>query len=46
MIVRAGGAVWLNLFATVLFNLCSAGTVEWCVSYSCCMGVYDMFAVM
>ena len=28
MIVRAGGAFWLNPFATVLFSVCSAGTVE------------------
>ena len=30
MIVRAGGAIWLNPFATVLFNVCSAVTVEFC----------------
>ena len=24
VIVRAGGAIWLNPFATVLFNVCSA----------------------
>ena len=28
MIVRAGEAIWLNLCATVLFNLCSAVTVS------------------
>ena len=28
MIVRAGGAIWLNPFATVLFTVCSAVTVE------------------
>ena len=28
VIVRAGGAIWLNSFATVLFNVCSAVTVE------------------
>ena len=33
VIVRAGGAIWLNRFATVLFSVCSAVTVE------CCMGV-------
>ena len=33
MIVRAGGAIWLNIFATVLFSVCTAVTVEWCV---CC----------
>ena len=46
VIVRAGGAIWLNPFATVLFNVCSAVTVEWCVLYQCCMGVFGMFAVM
>ena len=40
---RAGGAIWLNPFATVLY---SAVTVEWCVLYPCCMGVFGMFAVM
>ena len=28
VIVRAGGAIWLNPFATVLFSVCSAVTVE------------------
>ena len=28
VIVRAGGANWLNPFATVLLNVCSAVTVE------------------
>ena len=32
VIVRAGGAIWLNPFATVLFSVCSAFTV-W---YVCC----------
>ena len=27
VIVRAGGAIWLNPFATVLFTVCSAVTV-------------------
>ena len=40
------GAIWLNPFATVLFSVCSAVTVEWCVLYPCCMGVFGMFAVM
>ena len=31
VIVRAGGAIWLNPFATVLFSVCSAVTVEGCV---------------
>ena len=26
----AGGAIWLNPFATVLFSVCSAVTVECC----------------
>ena len=46
VIVRAGGAIWLNPFATVLFSVCSAVTVECCVLYPCCMGVFCMFAVM
>ena len=46
VIVRAGGAIWLNPFATVLFSVCSAVTVEGCVLYPCCMGVFDMFVVM
>ena len=46
VIVRAGGAIWLNPFATVLFSVCSAITVECCVLYPCCMGVFGMFAVM
>ena len=28
LIVRAGGDTWLNPFATVLFNVCSAVTVK------------------
>ena len=46
MTARAGGVTWLNPFATVLFNVCSAVTVECCVLYPCCMGVFGMFAVM
>ena len=46
VIVRAGGAIWLNHFATVLFSVCNAVTVECCVLYPCCMGVFGMFAVM
>ena len=41
-----GGAIWLNPFATVLFSVCSAVTVECCVLYPCCMGVFGMFAVL
>ena len=46
VIVRARAAIWLNPFATVLFSVCSAVTVECCVLYPCCMGVFGMFAVM
>ena len=45
VIVRAGGAIWWNPFATVLFSVCRAVTVECCVLYPCCMGVFGMFAV-
>ena len=41
-IVRAGGAIWFNLFATVLFTVCSTVTIEYCVLYSCCVGVFGM----
>ena len=41
VIVRAGGVIWLNPFATVLFSVCSAVTVECCVLYLCCMGVFN-----
>ena len=30
MIVRTGGAIWLNPFATVLFTVCSSVTVVLC----------------
>ena len=40
VIVRVGEAIWLNPFATVLLNVCSAVTVE------CCMGVFGMFVDM
>ena len=46
MIVRAGGAIWLNPFNTVLFIVCSAVTVECCVLYPRCVGVFGMFAVI
>ena len=46
MIVRAGGAIWWNHFATVLLGVCSAVTVECCVLYQSCMGVFGMFAVV
>ena len=35
VIVRAEGAIWLNPFATVLFSVCSAVTLECCVFYPC-----------
>ena len=46
VIACAGGVIWLNPFSTVLFNVCSAITVECCVLYPCCMGVFGMFDVM
>ena len=46
VIVHAGGAIWLNPFATVLFTVSSAVTVECCVLYPCCVGVFGMLAVM
>ena len=42
VIVRAGGANRLNPFATTLFNVCSAVTVECCVLYPYCVGVFGM----
>ena len=32
--------------ATLLFTVCSAATVECCVLYPCCMGVFGTFAVI
>ena len=46
VIVRAGGGIRLNPFATVLFTVCSAVIVECCVLYPCCVGVFGMFTVM
>ena len=46
VIVRAGGAIWLNPFVTVLFTVYSAGTLECCVLYPCCVSVFGMYAVM
>ena len=46
VIVRAGGAIWLNPIATVLFSVCSTVTVECCVLYPYCIGVLGRFAVM
>ena len=46
VIVRARGTIWLNPFATVLYNVCSTISVECCVLYPCCVGVFNMYAVM
>ena len=46
VIVRAGGAIWLNPLATALFTVCNAITVECCVLYPCCVVGFGMFAVM
>ena len=47
VIVRTGGAIWLNPFATVLFTVwCSAVTVGCCDLCPCCVGVFGMLAVM
>ena len=43
VIVRTGGVILLNPFATGLFTVCSAVTIECCVLNPCCVGV---FAVM
>ena len=40
------GSHLVEPFATVVFSVCSAVTVECCVLYPCCMGVFGMFAVM
>ena len=42
-IVRAGGAIWFNRFAT-MFN--SVVIVERCILYPSCVGEFGMFAVM
>ena len=41
--VRAGGFIW---FIPVLFNVCSAITVEYCVLYPCCVGVLGTLFMM
>ena len=46
VIVHAEGAIWLNPFATVLFSVCSVVTVECCVLYPCCMGMFGMCTVL
>ena len=43
VIVRAWGTNWLNPFAMLLFTECSAVTVECCILYLCCVGVFGMF---
>ena len=36
----------MNPFATVLFNVCSAVTVECCILYPCCVSVFGiLFAI-
>ena len=40
VIVRAVGAIWLHPSATVLFTVCNTVTVECCVLYPCCVGVF------
>ena len=35
VIVRAGGAIWLNPFATVLFTVCFLPVLRGCVWYVC-----------
>ena len=42
VIVRTGEAIWLNPFTTVLFTVCSAVSVECCVLYPCCVGVFGV----
>ena len=42
VIVRAAGASWLNPFATVLFTVCSAVTIECCVVYPGFVGVFSV----
>ena len=45
VIVRAGGAIWMNPPTTVLFIVCSSVTVECCVLYPCFLGMFGMFAL-
>ena len=46
VIVSAGGTIWLNTFAMVLFNVRSAVTVECCILYPCCVAVCNIYVVM
>ena len=43
VIVRVRAAIRLNPFATVLFNVFSAISVECCVLYPCCVGRFTVF---
>ena len=43
--VHTVGAIWLNPFATVLFNVCSA-VIECCVLYPCCVGAFDVYRLV
>ena len=42
LLISSATVIWLNPFATVLFSVCSAVTVECCALYPCCMGVFGM----
>ena len=44
VIVCARRSILLNPFATVLYNVCSAVTVECCVLYPCCVGKEEGFS--
>ena len=46
VIFRAGGAICLTPFSTMLFNVCVVVNIDKCVLYPCCEGVFGMFAVM
>ena len=46
VVVRAGGAIWLNPFATILFTVCSSVTVECCILHPCCVDVFGIFVIM
>ena len=45
VIVRARGAIWLKTLNTVLFNVCSTVTVECCVLYTYCVGIFGIFGM-
>ena len=50
VIVHTGGDICLNSFATVLFNVCSAVTLECCILYPCSStrrpGVYNVWILI